>query len=299
MKYRRGRRGFWWWTWLLVLFVLADVYGGRMLAEKKWAAMPKEYQASSILMVKARPAFTASAAGTNVTGIAASELSLIAAIRDQSALARVAQRLNLPAKWKMNPDEVIRVLRAGIETISRGDEGEVGIRATMHSAEDAKNVANMAADVGAERVTEVLVEERGRALLGLDEDVTALEKIVTEARDKLAEALAKKGVNVTLTPKSDIKDLRLYFEDPNVQGLAMAWDHQRQLVPDLEREQSVMRTYWSRTLVPPSVLKRAELPQHPSGPDKAPFLRDGSLYGLIIGLVLGLIAMFLCWKFVK
>lgn len=299
MKHRRGKRGFWWWTWLLVLFVLAGVFGGRMIAEKKWAELPKEYQASAILVVKGRPPFKASAGGTSITSVSLSELSLIAAIRDQNALARVAQRLDLPSQWKENPDEVIRVLRAGLETNSRGDEGEVGIRATMHNAKDAKDVANTAAEIGAERISEVLEEERGRALLALDEEVSAVEKEVSKYRDRLTEALAAKGVNVTLTPNSDIQDLRLYFEDPNVQSLAMDWDHRRQRAPELKREQSVMRTYWNKTLVPPTIMQRAGLPQQPSGPDKAPLLRDGSLYGLILGLVLGLGAMLLCWKFMK
>lgn len=285
-----------------MLFVAAGVFGGRKYGEKQWAAQEKEFEARSVLMVKARPAFRAATGeGETVASIGSTTLSLIGAIRDEPALAAVAQELDLVNAWGVSAEEVMRRLREQVVTSSQGNEGQVAIRATANSAEGARDLVNTAAEKGAERIAQVLEEERGRALLALDTEVGGAQEREEEARTNLTETLEKNHkVKLHLTATTNLSDLQIYMVgDPAVTEAAMNWDRWRSQVSEQEKNQAALRRHWNQDVPKPVILEPAMTPSGPSGPDKAPFVRDGSLYGLILGLVLGMGAMLLCWKFIK
>lgn len=295
----------------MVLCLILGVVAGWQIGRQKWESMPKEFVAMAAIKVTPRPALRnpASQEGQTTSALTTGELDmrLLNGIRDQEATGRVVKRLKLAERWKVNESEAVALLRSQVD-ISKGyEENQFVVKARMHSAEDAALVANTVAEVGLERVQELMDEDRGKGLEILEGSVLNIGTEVEDARVLLNATLKRNQVPLELSasfalspePSNPFPALEPYYQLPGVLDAAMSWDRLRRKVSEVENEQERLRKYWNTPVVPPLVTEPAVAPAMASGPDQGPHVEKGILYGMTIGLAAGLLCMFLCWKFFK
>ena len=310
MKRRSARKGFWWWSWLLILCLILGVVAGWRIGRQEWAGLPKEFIATAEIKVTPRPSLPSSSIkGSTAPPLTTGELDmrLLSGIRDQEALGRVVKRLQLAKRWKMSEADAIAELRTKVDATSAYEENQFFVKAIMHNPEDAALVANTLAEVGIERIQQMTGEDQYAGLEILDSAYRDAETAVEDARQKLKAALARNDVPLdppadlplSANPNAVFPSLELYYQLNGVAGAALEWDLRRRSLEELEIDQAKFRDYWQKPLEAPRIIETADPPAVASGPKPGPHVQKGVLFGMTIGLATGLLGMFLCWKVFK
>ncbi|MDB4544616.1 hypothetical protein N9Z83_01595, partial [Akkermansiaceae bacterium] len=113
-------------------------------------------------------------------------------------------------------------------------------------------------------------------------------KTEQDAKDALKKALADMKVNLEIEPGID---LNIYMTVPAVAEAKEYWDTVRETKIAFEFER-----YWQKITKPSLVTTKATPAPYFTGPEVQPFQMQFGLYGLTLGLFVGILLMAVCWK---
>lgn len=294
MKRRRGRRGFWWWSWLLALITIGTTVGGFYYGEKRWEEAPKDYVAVAVLNVNIRKPFEASGVEVAETGLLNdSETKTLEGIQSKEGLSPICESLNLAERWEMNLDESVSELRASVDLELDNDTKELSVLVTRHEPEEAAEIANAIARSIPGRIKasdETMIEKETSKL---QEEMKPYLKEIEDARLELKRAFAANGIPIDPQPGLDVS---LYNHIPAVVSANLAWVEAREFHEVAVKGQREVSVYLKRKIKPSFVKAPAIPPTTISGPELKPFQVQTSLYGLTVGLLSGSILMVILWK---
>ncbi len=296
MKRRRGRRGFWWWSWLLALVTIAGVVGGGLYGRKKWRDGPKDYLSTAKLSVHIRPPFVAKSARVEDVGSRLDNLNEEAVLRDlksDEALRPIIDALDLTQAWGLGTDDALAELRSSIDLDHDRLVKELYVKVSRHDPEEAANVANLLADSVYGRVKVVDERQKLEGAKILKNELAPFIEAELEARMALKDAFAAK--NIVIEPKPGM-DVSAYLLDPDIRDAHLEWDSTRDTMAGVKDSQRAFESHWSRKVRPTVVTARAVPAPSFYGPEVEPIQMQWALYGLTGGMVLGSLLSLLCWK---
>lgn len=294
MKRRRGRRGFWWWSWVLALLTIGLTVGGYLYGEKRWEAAPKDYVAVAVLSVDIRKPFEASGVEAVETGLLNdSETKTLEGVQSDQGLAPVVATLGLDKKWELSADDAVIELRSSVDLDLISDTKELTVLVTRHDPVEAAEIANAIARSIPGRIKasdEAMIE---RETAKLQEEMKPYAKEIEDAR--LALKAAFTANNIPIDPRPGL-DVTPYNQIPAVLSANLAWVEAREFFLVAERGQREVERYLKRKIKPSIVKAPAVPPTTIAGPELKSFQVQTALYGLTAGLLLGSLVTFVLWK---
>jgi len=294
MKRRRGRRGFWWWSWVLALLTIGLTVGGYLYGEKRWEAAPKDYVAVAVLGVDIRKPFEASGVEAVETGLLNdSETKTLEGVQSDQGLAPVVATLGLEKKWELSADDAVIELRSSVDLDLISDTKELTVLVTRHDPVEAAEIANAIARSIPGRIKasdEAMIE---RETAKLQEEMKPYAKEIEDARLALKAAFAANNIPIDPRPGLDVTP---YNQIPAVVSANLAWVEAREFFLVAERGQREVERYLKRKIKPSIVKAPAVPPTTIAGPELKPFQVQTALYGLTAGLLLGSLVTFVLWK---
>lgn len=295
MKKRRGRRSFWWWSWLLLLVAGGFTAAGFYIGQKKWENAPKDYQATALVSFHVRAPFVGlGVAATTPSGFATSnELAVMREIRSDEALADFISEMDLAEKWGLGSQEAIEALRPAIQLDLDKTTQQLAIVVTRPDPQEASDLANAIASNVSTTIQAADEKAKAESNEALEVELEPFREAEVASRTALREALAERQIKID--PASGV-DLGPYLFIPEVMSAKIEWDSAREVLGSTQQGQSQYLNYWARAVKPSVVTLRAEPPAGFVGPEVKPFQVEWSLYGLTIGLALGMLLSFACWK---
>lgn len=296
MKKRRGRRGFWWWSWLLIVLTIGGVVGGFFYGKKKWDEAPKEYVAYATLSFHVRDVFVSSqnefqAGATEVAD--ANQSEVLRNVKLEESLKGIALNLDFANQWGMTQNEVVIRLRGGLDLDLDQVTNQLTVEARLNDSQDAADFANAVAAEIPNLIKRLDEKKKKEAMDQFSQDSQPLVDENLNAKEKLKESLAAKGVKLEPGPGVDLGDF-LYI--PEVLDAKLEWDSTSDALKALYDSQSEYRNYWSKLVSPSFVMAEATPPPSFVGPNLQPFQARWSVYGMTMGLVVGSLLMLICWK---
>ena len=296
MKKRRGRRGFWWWSWLLIVLTIGGVVGGFFYGKKKWDEAPKEYVAYATLSFHVRDVFVSSqnefqAGATEVAD--ANQSEVLRNVKLEESLKGIALNLDFAKQWGMTQNEVVIRLRGGLDLDLDQVTNQLTVEARLNDSQDAADFANAVAAEIPNLIKRLDEKKKKEAMDQFSQDSQPLVDENLNAKEKLKESLAAKGVKLEPGPGVDLGDF-LYI--PEVLDAKLEWDSTSDALKALYDSQSEYRNYWSKLVSPSFVMAEATPPPSFVGPNLQPFQARWSVYGMTMGLVVGSLLMLICWK---
>lgn len=118
-------------------------------------------------------------------------------IKSYNSLAKVAQTLNLPTRWKMEEPMVVTRLKNIVVTQNVKGTDMISIRVRHEDKEDAKDIASEVARSYMEYRNEIEASEDNVALNELTKSILLQEETVQERRKELANIVRSKGIIYT------------------------------------------------------------------------------------------------------
>ncbi len=296
MKRRRGRRGFWWWSWLLALVTAVGVVGGFLYGKKKWEDGPKDYLSTAKLSVHIRPPFVAKSARVEDSGSRLANLNEEAVLRDlksDDALRPIIETLDLSAAWGLGTDDALTELRSSIDLEHDRLVKELDVRVTRHDPLEAAQIANLIAEGVYGRVKVVDERQKLEGAKTLSLELAPFIEIEAEARAELKAAFAAKNLKIDPKPGMDVST---YLLDPTIRDAHLEWDSARETLKGVKESQRAFESHWSRSVRPTIIVTKAVPPPSFYGPEVEPIQMQWALYGLTAGLILGSLLSLICWK---
>jgi len=296
MKRRRGRRGFWWWSWLLALVTIGGVVGGYFYGNKTWEDGPKDYQSWAKVSIHIRPPFVARGAQRDDSSSRLDNLNEEAVLRDirsDEALSKVISDLSLTQVWEMGTDDALTQLRSSVNVEYERLEKTMAIIVTRHDPEESALIANTIANGVAERVKVVDQKQKLEGAKILSQELDPYIQGEIQAKTALKDAFADKGV--TIDPKPGM-DISTYLLDQGILEAHLEWETSRENLKGVKSSQGAFESHWKRDMRPTIVTEKAFAAPGFVGPEKEPIQRQWALYGLTLGLVIGSLLSLLCWK---
>ena len=296
MKKRRGRRGFWWWSWLLIALTIGGVVGGFFLWEKEVGRGPKEYVAYATLSFHVRDVFVSSQneiqAGS--TGVAdANQSEVLRNVKLEESLKGIALNLDFADQWGMTQNEAVIRLRGGLDLDLDQVTDQLTVGARLNDSQDTADFANAVATEIPNLIKRLDEKKKKEATDQFSPDLQPLVDENLTAKEKLKESLAAKGVKLEPGPGVDLGD---YLYIPEVLDAKLEWDSTSDALRAIYDSQSEYRNYWSKVVSPSFVMAKATAPPSFVGPNLQPFQARWSVYGMTVGLVVGSLLMLICWK---
>ncbi len=296
MKKRRGRRGFWWWSWLLIALTIGGVVGGFFYGKKKWEEAPKEYVAYATLSFHVRDVFVSSQneLQTGSTEVAdANQSEVLRNVKLEESLKGIALNLDFANQWGMTQNEAVIRLRGGLDLDLDQATDQLTVEARLNDSQDTADFANAVAAEIPNLIKRLDEKKKKEAMEQFSQDSQPLVDENLNAKEKLKESLAAKGVKLEPGPGVDLGDF-LYI--PEVLDAKLEWDSTSDALKALYDNQSEYRNYWSKLVSPSFVMAKATPPPSFVGPSLQPFQARWSVYGMTEGLVVGSLLMLICWK---
>ncbi|MGJ8696020.1 MAG: hypothetical protein ACSHYF_06865 [Verrucomicrobiaceae bacterium] len=291
MQRRKRKKGFWWWSWLLVLFAVGGTGGGWFVGEKLWEQAPKQYRSTAKLRVDILPPF---GNATGISGIRNSSES--AALRDLESidfLTVLGRELELGQRWGASEPEVIEMLRDAIK-LELSEQKELFITIERDSPEEAQEIVNYMAPLAIERLAYFHSENKKAGLAKVDELLAFYIDAVEDARAEYAAALRAKGVKIDPKPGMDLSAYNEFGEE--ISEPQVAWQSALDELAEQRKDMSPQLLHWEKKVLPATILAEGELPSRISGPDKEPYQTRGAVAGISLGILFGLLGMFVFWK---
>ena len=294
MKRRRGRRSFWWWSWLLFLMAIGGTLGGAFYGRQEWERADKEYPAFAIVKTYIRAPFKGSNLKESPTGIAnANESQLMKEIESRSALSKIAADLNLIQKWGLGIDEVIVALRSSLDLNLDQKDKLMEVAIVRPDPNEAAEIATAIAKMVPDVIKTLDASNKSAGLERLKLEAKPYNQTEAEARQALKQALLNIKVNLEPTPGMD---LNIYMTVPAVAEAKEYWDTVRDTKIAFDISQGEYTRYWQKPLKPSFVSSPATPAPNFTGPEIQPFQVQFGLYGLTLGLFGGIVLMAICWK---
>ncbi|MDB4354225.1 hypothetical protein N9Z02_02865 [Akkermansiaceae bacterium] len=296
MQRRKTRKGFWWWTWLLVLFTAGGTIGGWFVGQKLWEKAPKDYVSSAVLKVDIVPPYIDSKATKSFEGIGGvlndEELKVLKSLDSISFLTIMGEHYNLWERWGVDQNEGIKKLRDALQ-FDLNENRELSIQATQHSPEDALELAKFAVETAVPGLEQLAEARKAEGLAAMEADLEVAQQQADDATAELAAAI--KVMGATVEPREGM-NLDPYMIEPSVLQARVAWDSALGYLKERKRALLPMKMHWERKVKTAMVVEAPELPMRISGPQKEPFQTRGAVAGVSLGIIFGLLSMLMCWK---
>jgi len=292
MKRRRGRRSFWWWSWLLALITIGTTVGGYLYGKKRWEETPKDYVAVAVVSVDIRPPFAVLGVEQAETGLLnENEDRTLREIESDEGLKPIIDDLDLTKRWAMSVGEATTELRTSIDLYL--NKKELNVTVTRHDPGESAEIANAVARAIPGRIKAGDDERVELETSKLKEEIQPHLKEIERTRLQLKEAFAAN--NISIDPKPGL-DIGVYFEIAEVASANLAWVEAREFYEVAVKGQSGISNYWERGIDPSYLKTRAVPPTVIAGPPLEPFQVQTALYGMTLGLLVGSLLMFVFWK---
>ncbi len=292
MLKRKRRKGFWWYSWILVLLAIGGTVGGYFYGNQQWESGPKQYRTTAIMEAEIRKPYTQQNAAVSPGRSHENQSEALRVLRGKETLLPVMRALQLSNRWGLGDSEALQVLLESVDT-ELGKGNEILIIGTGSSPEEAAELANATVAQGMENLK--LLADRKKSE-GLDVLQKKLDRAYEPIQRALDEAtLAFEENRLPLVPTEDT-DLTPYMEIEAVLKAKVDLDTSKERYNEVRLLQREQRLYWERALSEPRVVQEAMAPSKISGPPKEPLLKQWALLGLTAGLILGLLLMLIFWK---
>ena len=299
MLHRKRRKGFWWYSWLLVLTIGGGVVGGYYGGLKMWEAAPKDYEATAVMRVEIRPVFTPTGAvelaaeeGLDLGGDnSVNELEALRYAQGSESLKPTIRELDLAAKWGLTESETLAELANSVD--AELEVPEITISVIRSDPEEAALLANTVAKNAVDSLKRFDESLHTTAMKRLDAELAVVRGPVNLALEEAATALRE--AKVPITPTIDT-DLQPYMEIPEVLNAAVDLTSAKERLEQVQRDQKKERIFFARPMASPEIIKEATPPAKHVGPPTEPFTQQGMLMGSIAGILGGLLLMFIFWK---
>ena len=294
MKRRRGRRSFWWWSWLLFLTAVGGTLGGAFYGKQEWEKADKEYPASAIVETNIRAPFKGNNLKESPTGIAnVNESQVIKEIESHATLSKIAADLNLTQKWELGLDDVITTLRSSLDVNLDQQDKMMEVAIVRPDPNEAAEIATAIAKMIPDVIKALDASNKSAGLERLNLEAEPYNQTEADARQALKQALLNIKVNLEPTPGMD---LNIYMTVPAVAEAKEYWDTVRETKIAFDISQGEYGRYWQKPLKPSFVSRAATPAPNFTGPEMQPFQVQFGLYGLTLGLFGGIALMTICWK---
>lgn len=296
MKRRRGRRGFWWWSWLLALVTVAGVVGGFLYGKKRWEDGPKDYLSAAKVSVHIRAPFVAKGAKLEASGSRLENLNEEAVLRDiksDEALTPVIAELGLSQKWEMGTGDTLTELRGSVRLEHDRLLKELYVIVSRHDPNEAAQIANMIASGVSKRIKIVDGQQKLEGTKKMEQELEPFMLMEGETRIDLKDAFAAKGI--TINPKPGM-DVSTYLLEPSIRDAYLEWDGALRNLSGVKESQGTFSNHWRRDMRPTIVTEKAMPPPSFVGPEAEPIQMQWALYGLTLGLIIGSVLSLICWK---
>ncbi|MDB4687260.1 hypothetical protein OAE92_00580 [Akkermansiaceae bacterium] len=294
MKRRRGRRSFWWWSWLLFLTALGGTLGGAFYGKQEWEKADKEYPASAIVKTAIRAPFKGNNLKESPTGITnVNESQVIKEIESHAALSKIVADLNLTQKWALGLDDVIATLRSSLDVNLDQQDKMMEVAIVRPDPNEAAEIATAIAKLIPDVIKALDASNKSAGLERLKLEAEPYNQTEGDARQALKQALLNIKVNLEPTPGMD---LNIYMTVPAVAEAKEYWDTVRETKIAFDISQGEYSRYWQKPLKPSFVSSPAMPAPNFTGPEMKPFQVQFGLYGLTLGLFGGIVLMTICWK---
>ena len=294
MKRRRGRRGFWWWSWLLALITIGATVAGYFYGKKRWEDAPKDYIAAAVVSVDIRKPFAVVGVEKTETGLLnENEDRLLREIESEQALKPIIDDLDLTQRWAVSVEEAATELRSSIDLNLDRSKRELTVVVTRHDAAESAEIANVVARAIPTRIKEGDDQRIEAEKSKLKEEIQPYLKEVEDNRLKLKAAFAAN--NIPIDPRPGL-DVGLYNHIPAVVSSNLAWVEAQEFYQQALKGQSEYSKYLGRKINASFVKAPAVVPTTIAGPAVEPFQVQTALYGMTAGLLVGSILMFALWK---
>ena len=296
MKRRRGRRGVWWWSWLLVLVTIGAVVGGFLYGKKRWEDAPKDFQSVATLSFHVRDPFVlpGKAALVSMSRMAdPNEAGVLRETESDAALAPIVTEFDLTKKWELGTADALSELRTSLELELDREKNELYVSVIRHDPEEAAELANAVAKAIIPRIKELDEKRKVEGLAKQELELQPFQDEESESRASLKKVLTSKNIKIELTPGVDLGS---YLFDEEILPAKLEWDSAIENLSSAQSGQSAYTNYWKKSVRPSLITTKAEPTPKFIGPALQPVQVEWSLYGLTAGLVVGSLLMLLCWK---
>ena len=228
------------------------------------------------------------------TGVAdANQSEVLRNIKLEESLKGIALNLDFANQWGMTQNEAVIRLRGGLDLDLDQATDQLTVEARLNDSQDAADFANAVAAEIPNLIKRLDEKKKKEAMEQFSQDSQPLVDENLNAKEKLKESLAAKGVKLEPGPGVDLGDF-LYI--PEVLDAKLEWDSTSDALKALYDNQSEYRNYWSKLVSPSFVMAEATPPPSFVGPNLQPFQARWSVYGMTVGLVVGSLLMLICWK---
>ena len=294
MKHRRGRRGFWWWSWILILSTIGLSVGGFFYGQKKWEDSPKDYLAGAVLAVDIREPFEAKGIEKIDTGLLnENERKILAEVESDKELLPIVEALNLSKQWDVSESDALIKLRSSLDLELVRELNELHILVKRQDPVEAAEIANAIA-----RAIPAMIQSFDEAMIEresqkLQDEIKLFHQEIEDTRLALKSAFEANEIPIDPQPGLDVTP---YNQIPAIVSANLAWIEAREFLSVAEKGQRDVERYLKRKIKPSRLKVPAVPPQVIAGPELKPFQVQNTLYGLTLGLLIGSLLMVIFWK---
>ncbi|MDE0858551.1 MAG: hypothetical protein OSA93_00180 [Akkermansiaceae bacterium] len=294
MQRRKTRKGYWWWSWLVAIFAAGGTIGGWFVGESLWKKSPKNYISSALIKVDIIPTYVeAGAREQMVDGLLnAEEVEILASLKSVHFLTMLATSANLWERWGVEENEGLKRLRKSLQFNLNKDK-ELIVDVSRSTPEDALELAKTTAETTLWGLQQLAELRKVEGLRLMKEDLAGIKREVDDSTAELAAVLKRTGAPIEPKEGMNLDDFAF------VEGVVEAkvvWETALADLKVKKKELLPMKLHWERKVKEPILLEEPQLPTRISFSQKEDYQTQGAVAGVSVGIVLGLLAMLVCWK---
>jgi len=294
MQRRKTRKGYWWWSWLVAIFAAGGTIGGWFVGESLWKKSPKTYISSALIKVDIIPTYVeAGAREQMVDGLLnAEEVEILASLKSVHFLTMLATSANLWERWGVEENEGLKRLRKSLQFDLNKDK-ELIVDVSRSTPEDALELAKTTAETTLWGLQQLAELRKVEGLRLMKEDLAGIKREVDDSTAELAAVLKRTGAPIEPKEGMNLDDFAF------VEGVVEAkvvWETALADLKVKKKELLPMKLHWERKVKEPILLEEPQLPTRISFSQKEDYQTQGAVAGVSVGIVLGLLAMLVCWK---
>lgn len=294
MQRRKTRKGYWWWSWLVAIFAAGGTIGGWFVGESLWEKSTKAYISSALIKVDIIPTYVeAGAREQMVDGLLNSEeIEVLTSLKSVHFLTMLATSGNLWERWGVEENEGLKRLRASLQFDFNKDK-ELIVGVSRGTPEDALELAKVTAQTTLWGLQQLSKLRQVEGLRLMTEDLADLQRGVDDSKGELEAVLKSVGAPIVL---KEGMNLDAYDSAEGVLNAKLGWDSALAEFNEKKKELLPMKLHWERMVKEPILLEEPQLPTRISFSQKEEYQTQGAVAGVSVGIVLGLLAMLVCWK---